>query len=212
MDERHVGMYILDVSGHGVPAALLAVTLMHRLYSGITRTGAFLTAPDKGEEVKHELLSPAEVARRLNLLYPMDSQNRLYFTFLYGVLDLAAYEFSFVSAGNPGPVLLGADGGAKVHDAPAVPIGLLEDSEYENSVLKLMPGDRLYLHSDGLVEERNKEGEIYGRERLKTAISQTQTMALQASLDFCVNHVISWGGGENLKDDVSMIVVQIEST
>ncbi len=75
-----------------------------------------------------------------------------------------------------------------------------------------MPGDRLYLHSDGLVDERNSAGEIYGRERLKAAISETRSMEPQASLDYCVNDVISWSGSESLRDDVSMIVVQVENT
>ena len=212
IDKDHVGIYVLDVSGHGVPAALLAVTLMHRLSAGISRPCAFLTTPDQEAENKHRLLSPAEVARRLNLLYPMDFENRLYFTFLYGVFDLETREFRYVSAGNPGPVLLRPNDGVCIYDAPAVPIGLLEDSVYKNSLLELMPGDRLYLHSDGLVDERNSAGEIYGRERLKAAISETRSMEPQASLDYCVNDVISWSGSESLRDDVSMIVVQVENT
>ncbi len=208
IDEDHVGMYILDVCGHGVPAALLAVTVMHRLSLVAERSTSLLVNPDESS-TGYRIVSPAQVAKRLNAMYPMNSRARLYFTFLYGILDIRAKTFRFVSAGNPGPILVKAGQMAEIHDVPAVPIGLLEESEYEDTVLELNSGDRLYIHSDGLVEERNADGEEYGRQRLTQQVAdQHQTMELSESMQFYITEAISWGGRGNLKDDASILGLQ----
>ncbi len=98
LDQDHWGFYILDVSGHGVAAALLSVTL-HRVLSPVPTPTSLLTRAKDGGST-HEILSPAEVCRRLNGLFPMDPVTRQYFTLVYGVLYLKAREVRYVSAGH----------------------------------------------------------------------------------------------------------------
>ena len=212
IDDQHVGMYILDVCGHGVPAALLAVTVMHQLSPALEPSMSLLVA-SAGTKQPYTLVSPAQIAQRLNKMYPMDPESRLYFTFLYGILDTSNYQFRYISAGNPGPVLARSGQRPMIFDAPAVPIGLLEDSYYEDSLLTLQPGDRLYLHSDGLVEERNDTGEEYGRERLKQAVADShRPMGLEQSMQLFIDEAIKWGGKGKLKDDASIVALQINES
>jgi sigma-B regulation protein RsbU (phosphoserine phosphatase) len=113
LDDRHVALYVLDVSGHGVPSALLSVSVGHQLSQMYAQRG-------DGNETGNELIDPAQLARRLNTLFPMDAKARLYFTVVYGVLNTQTREFCFVSAGSPGPAVIHADGSTEVHDVPGV--------------------------------------------------------------------------------------------
>ena len=116
LDERFLAVYVFDVSGHGVPAALLTVTVSRALarharahIAQKPQSGALRTAPVQW------------VAEQLNGEFPMDPVTGQYFTLLYGLLDLQTFDFRFVSAGHPGPVhvpyegstsILGTEGGS----------------------------------------------------------------------------------------------------
>ncbi len=204
INDRLIGLYVLDVSGHGVPAALLSVTVTR----GLSRPCEELT-PSPGSSPGSEGVSPAEVAARLNDLYPMESNGDHYFTLMYGVLDTASCELRFVCAGHPGPILSRPGEQERRLDAPALPIGVIEDAAYENTRLKLRPGDRLYLYSDGLTEEVNSAGEEFGDERVQAAIVEDRSLPLEESVESLVQHVLAWRGDEHLKDDVSVVAVEI---
>jgi phosphoserine phosphatase RsbU/P len=97
---RPVGLYLLDVSGHGVGAALLSFTLNHTLSPSVE--GSLL---DRGRRHGPTVVPPSRVAERLNRQFPMD-RTRQYFTFAYGVFDGSQGRFRYVLAGHPAPVLL----------------------------------------------------------------------------------------------------------
>ncbi|MGB5179445.1 MAG: SpoIIE family protein phosphatase [Gammaproteobacteria bacterium] len=201
-DNEHVAMYVLDVSGHGVASALLSVSVTHHLSQMIRNPQS---AAD-GESSAANLVSPASLARNLNTLFPMEAVGRHYFTFLYGVLNVKTRLFRFVSAGGPGPLVVHADGSADVHDVPAVPIGMFPDSEYEDTFIELQPGDRLYLHTDGLYEERNPgTREQFGRDRMRKELCAAATGPFVTSLDGLFRSITSWRGSDALSDDIAVL-------
>src|SRR5207237_1842693 len=104
-----IGLYILDVSGHGVAAALLSVTLSRLLSPPSELSSILIRGGDVGD--RFDVTPPAEVAARLNRLFPFDPATEQFATMVYGVLNAATGEFRYVSAGHPGPVHLpsGAD-------------------------------------------------------------------------------------------------------
>src|SRR5439155_8130717 len=102
LDDRHTAVYLLDVSGHGVAAALLSVSVRHAL-SAVSAAGSLLRQPVPGS-TGYGLVPPAEVAAELNRRFPIDPETSQYFTLLYGLLDRQTHEFRYVSAGHPGPV------------------------------------------------------------------------------------------------------------
>jgi len=205
LDDRHVALYVLDVSGHGVPSALLSVSVGHQLSQMFAQRG-------DGNEIGNELIDPAQLARRLNILFPMDAKARLYFTVVYGVLNTETREFRFVSTGSPGPTVIHADGRTDVHDVPAVPIGMFPESEYENTSIQLQVGDRLYLYSDGLYEERHAEsGEIFERERMTGVLADKRTDSLEQSITSLVDAVVEWRGDPHLSDDATIVACAFRS-
>ena len=137
-----IALYILDVSGHGVASALLSMALS-RVLSSPSDLSSILTR-DGDVPGRPAITPPAEVADRLNQLFPFNTTTEQFATMIYGVLDARTGEFRYVSAGHPGPVHLPAGAGPVILESPGSPIGLAEDA-YEERSVRLAAGDRLYL-------------------------------------------------------------------
>ena len=162
-------------------------------------------------EVALSMTSPAEVARRLNVIYPMDASGEAgqYFTIVYGILDTQTGQFRFVAAGHPDPVLVRHGEVTEIVDEPAFPIGMIAEAEYTEAVVDLRPGDRLYMHSDGVNEEMNDAGEQLGTEKLGALFLEGLDTGLEESIEHVIKDVISWRGDEHFADDVSIMAVEM---
>ena len=208
LDEDRIGLYLLDVSGHGVRAALLSVTL-NRLLAQMAE-GSLQFEEAGGSQTESQLLSPAEVAARLNTRFQMDASPGAvqYFTFLYGILNTHSGYFRYVSAGHPGPLHVRPDGESILHPQEGFAIGWFPDSTYQESVIELKPGDRLYLYSDGILEAMNSEDELFGPERLVEALEGRRGLTLQGSVEGLVECARRWSGDAGFVDDVSILALE----
>jgi serine phosphatase RsbU (regulator of sigma subunit) len=200
-----IALYVLDVSGHGVPAALLSVTATRSLHP---RAGG-ATSLVAGPGANPDAVDPAQVASRLNALYPMESNGDHYFTMIYGLLNVRTRRLRFTVAGHPAPILVRDGSLPRCLDLTGFPIGMLDEVEYEESAIDLQPGDRLYLYSDGLTEEVNADVEEFGNERLLSAIAGGEALGLQESVESLIQKVVAWRGEQHLKDDVSVLAVSV---
>jgi sigma-B regulation protein RsbU (phosphoserine phosphatase) len=195
-----VGLYILDVSGHGVSSALLSVTLSR-----------FLSPPSEPSSIlirDRDVTPPAEVADRLNRLFPYDTATEQFATLLYGVLDVSTGDFRHVSAGHPGPLHLPVGKPPVILESPGFPISMAEEA-YEERCVRLAAGDRLYLYSDGVPDAMNPSGERFGEARLKEAISRGRAEPLQAGIAILLVEIMRWSGSEKPQDDISIVAVEI---
>ncbi len=207
IDDRYVCLYVIDVSGHGVSSALLSVAVTRSLSLRPDRSSLVIEpGPGPGER---SIVSPAEVAGRLNAIYPMESTSRQYFTLVYGVLDTHTGQLRFVSSGHPGPVRVRRNGAAEIFDVPAIPIGMLDGIEYTDTVLDLQPGDRLYLYSDGVTDETNATDQEFGRDRLRTAVEAGMRGTLEESVGALVDDLTAWRGHDHFSDDITILGVEI---
>ncbi len=202
---RHISLYVVDVSGHGVPAALLSVSVARSLEPSMDPS---CLVTDSGDAVT----SPADVARRLNTLYPMENYNGHYFTMVYGVLDLETGRFRFITAGHPGPILVRPGAPPKQVVAPALMIGALEGVNFSDSEVQLAAGDRLYLFSDGLYEEINDAEEQFELSRLMESLASRADESLDASLEAVRQDLVAWHGDDDFTDDFSILAVEILGT
>ncbi len=196
-----LALFLLDVSGHGVGAALLSFTLTHLLSSTV---GVGLLTEERGDG--QVVVAPAVVAGRLNQQFPMD-RTRQYFTLVYGVLNPHSGRLEYVSAGHPSPLRLPRDGPASTAEGAGLPIGMIEEASYEGSALTLAPGERLYFFTDGVIEAMNADDAEYGHPRLLDALARYRNLPLRAGLAAIVDDVRAWSGGR-VKDDVSLLAVE----
>ncbi len=206
LGDGKVGLYILDVSGHGVASALLSVTLC-RLLSPPSEASSILMS-DGDVPGRSDIATPPEVAARLNQLFPFNESTEQLTTMVYGILNTATGDFRYVSAGHPGPVHLPARADPVILKSEGFPIGLANEVYEERSVL-LNAGDRLYIYSDGVPEAMNPTGELFGYTRLLEAIAQGRSKPLQENVAILLDTITKWHGTAKPQDDISILAVEV---
>ena len=141
LDERHIGFFIADAVGHGVPAALMTVYIKRSL-----RTGKRMD--DAGKEIR--IIPPAEALAHLNRDMVRQQQGHVRFaTACYGIIDCETRMLSFARAGHPYPLILRADGTHEWLEPEGGLLGVFPDETFETANIQLKEGDRLLLYSDG---------------------------------------------------------------
>ena len=205
LDDRRVGFYVLDVSGHGVAASLLSVTVSHFL----TPHGdnSLLKAPSRNGQ-PGTLAQPSDVIRRLNAQL-CSERSEQFLTLFYGILDLASYTLCYANAAHPCPVVLSERAEPKELNGTGLPVGIVEEAEYEDAEVHLRPGDRFWLYSDGLLEAMNPADEQFGKERLLAAIQLSPSEALSDTIRSVLHAVEIWTGERGQQDDISLVAFEI---
>ena len=206
LDDEHAGLFVVDVSGHGVPSSLMAVTVGRFLTPKVSDQSLLVRqGPDGGIAVAR----PAEVATQLNRLFQADDFSGLYFTFLYGVLHLPTGRFDYCSGGHPALVRLPAGGGdVELHATESFPIAFVPDVEYEQKTLQLAPGDRLFLYSDGVPEAMDKDRNPYGDDAMAACIAASRSAPIDAGVKGLLEAVETWCQPNGPLDDVSILGVE----
>ncbi len=207
LDEGQLGIYVLDVSGHGVPAALLSVTLSRFLTPEATHS-SILTARDNSAK-GYSVRSPAEVCRRLNRQFPMDLETFQYFTIIYGILDCGLGTFTYATAGHCGPLHISAQGSCNALPTAHPAIGLSPETLYTQQSLDLAAGDTLYFYTDGIVEAQNPAKEEYSLERMQEVLGRARIQGksdLDTALSALLGDVSRWNRNE-YKDDVTILAL-----
>ncbi len=147
VDGGQVALFGLDVSGHGIASSMVAARIAGYLGEGI-RESPGAAAP----------CAPEQVAQRLNARLAADPGVEEYLTMLYALIDPATGDLRMVQAGHPNPLLLRRDGSVAFVGSGGLPIGLVDQVSHELCALRLSPGDRLLIYSDGFVEAQMRGG------------------------------------------------------
>ena len=205
VDERAVGFYLLDVSGHGVPAAMLSVTLSMVLTDEVTRGGPLKRLSPESQQP--EILAPDAVIRDLNQRF--QSRDDRYFTMLYGVIDTNSSTLRLAQAGHPGPVLMGKDGRIAILGNGGMPIGLWRNIDFDYFEMPVTAGDRLLLYSDGVTECLNEEGEAFGENRLLNYLASTRSERTDGLLGGLLQKLGEWRKGAESGDDISLLAIEM---
>lgn len=204
---NQVGFYSLDVSGHGITAALLTA----RLASYLSPSNfAQNVAMEQRQWHFYGLRKPADVAAALNARMTADRGIDEYFTMVYGVVDLFSGSVRMVQCGHPHPLVLRADGSAEFIGDGGMPIGMFPDIEWQPFETTLSPGDRLIFYSDGLTECRLQDGDMLQPDGLVRIARKAASGGAAAEFldDLFWNLSAEMGPGATLEDDVSAIVLE----
>jgi sigma-B regulation protein RsbU (phosphoserine phosphatase) len=204
----HVGVYVLDVSGHGTSAALHSVSLSRVLNPFPQQGGILMEGAGNGAPTR--IAQPSQVAAELNRRFPLIEQSGQYFTLLYGILEVSSRRFRYVRAGHPAPVAVSGHSARSLDTGGGVPIGVTADAHYEDEESHLAPGDSLLLFSDGLDETRNDQGEEFGMERLLQTASRSVPNGIRAAVEGLRLHVEEFRKLEPQRDDITIVGLSVE--
>jgi sigma-B regulation protein RsbU (phosphoserine phosphatase) len=212
IDDRYLVAYVLDVSGHGVPAALLSVTAMHALEPIPEATSLLrdMTCGDgEGDGRCGTVRRPSQVAAALNRSFRAGENDGRYLTMVLCVLDTHTGRLRTTLAGHPLPLLLRGGDAAPLPDAGGFPIAIVDAAEYDEGDFQLRPGDRVCLVSDGVLEQTDPAGdEQFGATRLKEFLAARGDAPLEQVVAEATENLATWAGSHSFTDDVSLVIIE----
>jgi sigma-B regulation protein RsbU (phosphoserine phosphatase) len=197
LDERHVGFFICDAVGHGMPAALLTMFIKR----------ALVTKEILGNG--YRLLDPGETIARLNdALLEQHLSQATYATALYGVVDTESLRLRFAKGGHPCPAVLRADGRLEFPDASGALLGIFPQEPFEVREIQLAPGDRLFVYSDG-IEVGFCGDNVADNQRWQHELQSRREMPTDALLQDLSAALDRQSGSLSPKDDLTMVAVEV---
>ncbi|PIB26684.1 fused response regulator/phosphatase [Amylibacter kogurei] len=205
IDQDRIGIYSLDVSGHGVSSALLTIRLAGYLSPFNKEQNIAFYKSNAGEFLVRE---PAEIALHLNELMLRDMSTELYFTLAYADVNLRNGECAIVQAGHPHPLIFNASNGITFLGSGGPPIGMIDGMVYETFYHRLVPNDKLLLHSDGLTECENPDGALLDEDGLSKILMRHAKSNGPELLNDILWDLADHAHGENFGDDVSAIMLE----
>jgi len=213
LDDDHWVFYIIDVAGHGVPAAMVAVTVYQYLQpqSGnlIKRTN---NSPDN-----LEIRRPAQVLEFLDREYPFDRFNN-FFTMNYVILNVKSGTLISSSAGHPPPLILRPDGTLVLLKKGGRPIGTIdlristdEPIVYEEEQTQIGVEDKLLFYTDGVYEYQDDQGEFYGNQRFHERIKAHKNQSVSDLIEATFEALKAFGKNSAPQDDISLLGIQLKN-
>jgi sigma-B regulation protein RsbU (phosphoserine phosphatase) len=189
--EDQIGIVIADVSGKGVPAALLMAFLRASLRSAI-----------------HIGYAPHISMSKVNYLLWESIERNQFVTAFYGVLDASNKTLAYTNAGHNPPLLMDADGTARFMERGGLPLGMFKDARYYEYYQPIETGQLLVLYTDGVTEAMSTSGEEYGRERLENAVRASRHLSARDLITAIQQDVLAWTDGRGASDDMTFFIVK----
>lgn len=194
--DDQIGLVLADVSGKGVPAALLMAFLRASLRAAF-----------------HIGYAPHISMAKVNNLLWESTETHQFVTAFYGTLDATSRTLAFTNAGHNPPLLLQPDGKIKFIESGGLPLGMFLDTRYHEYYLTLEPGHILVMYTDGLTEAVDKKGIEYGLDRLSKLVIEGKEMSARGLIDSIRQDVMEYTDGHGSDDDVTLFVIKaIEPT
>jgi sigma-B regulation protein RsbU (phosphoserine phosphatase) len=191
VDQNRVGILIADVSGHGVPAALIAAMIKVALQSILPCSN-----------------DPQEVLRGLNRILSGQLHGQ-FVTASYLWLDTKNHIALYSAAGHP-PLLRWRDGTMEQIESNGVLFGVIPEPDYPVRKLTINPGDRFLLYTDGLVEPENAGGDSFGESKLEQVVHKNQLLPLAELVDHLLSEVRNWQPASMVQqDDITLIAIDV---
>jgi len=198
VDDKRLGILVADVSGHGVPAALIASMVKVAFVSQIAHAS-----------------DPARVVTGINqiLCGKLDID---FVTATYLFIDTEKRTMMYANANHP-PLLLWRKAKRKIYEfqQTGMLLGQFPDAQYTSTQHHLEPGDRIVLYTDGIIEATNASGEFFGSDLFKTFIGAHDHLSTDEFVDIFLEHLSNWSGKRNEEaadDDLTLLVIDFEDT
>lgn len=208
VNDTELCAYAIDVSGHGVSSALMTARLAGVFSGQIPGKNIAICADPAGGVTGRD---PADIVADLNRLLLEEMQTEHYFTMFICMLDTASGEMRFTQAGHPHALLLRSDGTSCLLGSGGFPVGMLSFAEFDSGSVKLVPGDRVLLSSDGMTECTNNKGDMLDETGLAhMAESVDRALPPEAFLKALYTELVRFSGRSHFDDDVSAVLVSFD--
>jgi sigma-B regulation protein RsbU (phosphoserine phosphatase) len=191
LDQSRLAIYLLDVMGHGVGAALLSTSIGSALRGG-TRVGLSLD-------------EPAAVVTALNTAFPMEENDGRFFSIWFGIYDARDRSLTYANAGHP-PALLFTNGESSCLGPTGMLVGVMPETMYRSQRVVIPAGSRLYLYSDGAYEVETGDGEMLSMEGLQEIIARVAKRDGPQTAEI-LRRIRQKQEKPDFKDDVSLLEV-----
>ena len=195
-----------DVAGKGISAALLMATIQSSIRMEMR---AFLeasaAAPGRGS-AQHSISTSAMVSQLNKHLYEFTAAEK-YATFLFAVYEPAMSTLTYTNAGHLPPILV-RGGVCSRLEVNGTVVGAFPFVTFEESRLRLEPGDLLVLFTDGITEPENAYGEMYGEERLSDLVCRNAQRDEDEIIEAIMQSVRQWTGSDELQDDMTLMLIR----
>lgn len=201
-----LGVFALDVSGHGIASALITARLSAWLSGDSPEQNVTLM----WQEGRVALRPPDQICARLNKLFMEEIETEHYFTIVLAQIDPATGVVVLCQAGHPPPVMQRADGRTELIGDGGMPIGLLPDATYHNFEVRLNPGDRLLLYSDGLSECPMSDGNLLEEEGVAQMMVRNADRAGPDLLEAVLWELGALTEDRDLPDDLSAVLLEYD--
>jgi phosphoserine phosphatase RsbU/P len=200
LDPDYLMFYLLDVSGHGLGAALLSVSIQNLIRSQSLPNINFYR--------------PDDVLRGLNEVFQMNEQNPRYFSLWYGVYNRVQHRLTYASAGHPPAVLISGAVDAAMPEVQLLktrgaPIGMVTDPKYTSAYCQITPPSRLFVFSDGGYEVRQANGQFWTLQQFIQLLKQQAGSS--KPLKQIVPQIQTLTGAELFADDFSLLQITVNS-
>ena len=197
IDNEHFAIYLFDVSGHGIGAALHSVSIQNTIkYQSLANT---------------DFKNPVEVLHSLNNIYRMKEHNNLFFTIWYGVYNISTSDLCFASAGHPGALYISEDGTNKLLITKNPLIGGFNEHIFIKDTYHIQKPGVIYIFSDGVYEIRHKNKYVWYLDDLYNFLSKNNNSSNDCELEDIYNLVKELRFHEHLEDDFSLLKIKINS-
>ncbi|MEA4982879.1 MAG: SpoIIE family protein phosphatase [Paludibacter sp.] len=191
VDENRMCFAIGDVSGKGIPASL---------FMAVTRT-LLRSVADKDK-------STAEIVGSINKTLSLNNESNMFVTFFLGILDIKKGELRYCNAGHNPPVLIKHKQEVSYFNiTKAIPVGLFEDYQYTEEVIKIEPADQIFLYTDGLTEAEDVNNRLFGDDRLLEVIREHAAASPREMIDETTKAVARHVNGHMQSDDLTMMSI-----
>lgn len=196
LENGRLGIAIADVSGKGIPAALLMANLQASLHAQVL-----------------EKRNAADAASRINNLLVKSTDSNMFITFFYGLLDRNLSTFISTNAGHNPPILLRAEGRIDRLEKGGLILGFLQDQKFEQETTTIQPGDVLVLYTDGITEAMDPDPEtpekkLFGEERLIQVIRWSQGLTAREIQGAILQAVTAHTQNTPQNDDLTLVVIK----
>jgi len=193
LDDERLLLAIADVTGKGLPAAILMANLQASLH-------VLIPLP----------VSIEEAASHINRVICENTSYDKFITYFHSIYHHSTGELHYVNAGHNPPMLLRADGDVELLETGGLLLGVLKSMTYERGVVKLEPGDVLVLFTDGVTEAMGSAEEEYGEERLLEVLKANRHQPASVIIDAVHSDIRRFTGDTSrLSDDLTMVVMKV---